>query len=57
MSFIIKQNTDGSIVKYKARLVAIGFQQTEGVDYFKTFNPIVKASTMRVVLSLAIMHK
>ena len=48
----IKQNTYGSIAKYKARLVAKGFQQTERVDYFETFSPVVKPCTVRIVLSL-----
>ena len=55
--FRIKKNTDGSIAKYKVKLVAKGFQQAEGVDYFETFSPVVKASTVKVVLSLAVMHK
>ncbi|KAH9726634.1 hypothetical protein KPL70_008338 [Citrus sinensis] len=55
--FRIKQNTDGSVTKYKARLVAKGFQQTEGVDYFETFSLVVKACTVRIIFSLAVMNK
>ncbi|KAH9714583.1 hypothetical protein KPL71_020707 [Citrus sinensis] len=52
----IKQNSDGSINKYKARLVAKGFLQTEGIDYQETFSPVVKAATIRIVLSLVVMN-
>ncbi|KAH9768735.1 retrovirus-related pol polyprotein from transposon RE1 [Citrus sinensis] len=55
--FQVKSNTDGSVAKYKARLVAKGFQQIEGVNYFETFSPVVKAATVRVVLSLAVMNQ
>lgn len=50
----IKRNSDKSIQRYKARLVAKGFHQSQGVDFFETFNPVVKDSTIRVVLSIAI---
>ncbi|KAH9723150.1 retrovirus-related pol polyprotein from transposon RE2 [Citrus sinensis] len=53
--FRIKYNADGSISEYKARLVANGFHQTPGIDYFGNFSLVVKQSTMRIVLSLAVM--
>lgn len=52
----VKYNSDGSIDKYKARLVVKGFHQTAGVDYNKTFSPVIKASTIKVILSLAVMN-
>jgi hypothetical protein len=49
----VKRKYDGSIDRYKARLVAKDFKQHYIIDYEDTFSPIVKAITIRVVLSLA----
>ena len=54
--FKSKTNPDGSLNRRKARLVARGFSQTEGVDYFETFAPVVRYESVRCVLSLAAAH-
>lgn len=56
MGFKLKFKPDGSIHKYKARLAAKGYAQNSGVDVTETFSPVVKAGTVRVVLTLAV-HK
>nr|GEV28655.1 ribonuclease H-like domain-containing protein [Tanacetum cinerariifolium] len=49
-----KYNTDGSLNRYKARLVANGRSQQHGIDYDETFSPVVKPATIRIVFSLVI---
>ena len=51
--FSIKHKADGTVERYKARLVSKGYTQTYGVGYQETLSPVAKLSIVRVVLSLA----
>jgi hypothetical protein len=51
--FRAKKDAAGNVVRYKARLVAQGFSQVPGVDYFDTFAPVAKLASIRTVLALA----
>ncbi|GJY31074.1 ribonuclease H-like domain-containing protein [Tanacetum coccineum] len=52
-----KFHADGTLSRYKARLVTNGSSQQLGVDSDETFSPVVKPATIRTVLSLAVSRK
>ena len=52
--FRVKRKADGSIERHKAQLVAKAFHQQSGVDYDETYSPVIKPTTVRIVLSIAI---
>ena len=49
----MKQAVGGSVEKYKARFVARGFSQVEGIDYEDNFALVVRYSWIRSILSLS----
>ena len=51
--FRVKKDATGNVVCYKARLVAQGFSQVPGVDYFDMFAPVVRLMSIRTVLAFA----
>jgi hypothetical protein len=48
-----KQGDDGEVVRNKARLVAQGFSQVEGLDFGETFDPVARLEAIRILLSFA----
>jgi hypothetical protein len=50
--FHIKRTANGSIERYKARLVAQGFSQRPGWDYIESFAPTIRLSVVRALFAL-----
>ncbi|GKD68224.1 zinc finger, CCHC-type containing protein, partial [Tanacetum coccineum] len=51
-----KLKVDGTIEKFKARLVIQGFKQKSGIDYFDTYAPVARISTIRLLIAVASIH-
>lgn len=54
--FKIKRNSDGSVARDKARVVPQGFHQQADLDCTETFSPMVKSTTICVILTMALAH-
>ena len=51
-----KMKIDGTIDKFKARLVAQGFRQKLGIDHFDTYAPVARITTIRLLVALATIY-
>lgn len=51
--FKVKYNADGSVQRFKARLVGKGFTQVSGTDFYETYSPVFSYTSLRTILARA----
>jgi hypothetical protein len=51
-----KLRSDGTVDKYKAKLMAKGYTQKEGEDFFDNYSPVARLTIIHVLLSLVVSH-
>jgi len=49
----VKHNANGSVSRYKTKLVAKGYAQTYGIDYEETYSPVAKMTTVKAIIVMA----
>jgi len=52
--FKVKRNSDGSVERFKARIVTKGYFQVEGLGYDETFAPVMRYDSLRLIIVLAL---
>lgn len=52
--YTTKEKANGTLDKYKTHLVAQGYLQTLGLDFTETFSPMIKLTTIRIILSITL---
>lgn len=52
----VKYNPNGTVSRYKTRMIAKEYHQKEGIDYTDTFSPMAKSLIVKIILSLAVTY-
>jgi len=52
--FKVKRNSDGSVKRFKARIVAKGYSQVQGLNYDKTFAPVTRYDLLHLIIALVL---